>query len=66
MSIFEGMPEAEYFAIQAASNSGLKKVLQSPAHFRYCEPSDDDTRGKRLGARSTAPSLSQKSSRLAM
>lgn len=49
MAIFEGMPEAEYFAIQAASNSGLKKVLQSPAHFRYCEPGDDDTRGKEIG-----------------
>lgn len=49
MPIYEGMPEDQYFAIDAASNSGLKRVLQSPAHFKHCEPGDDDTRAKEIG-----------------
>lgn len=37
MAIHENMPQDEYFAIDAASNSGLKLVLRSPAHFKYRE-----------------------------
>lgn len=37
MSIHENMPQEEYFAIDAASNSGLKLVRRSPAHFKYKE-----------------------------
>lgn len=49
MSIIENMPSADYFAIEAASNSGLKLVMRSPAHFRYREPEDFDTRAKQIG-----------------
>ena len=34
MSIIENMPSADYFAVDAASNSGLKLLRRSPAHFK--------------------------------
>lgn len=37
MSIIENLSAEEYFAIDAASNSGLKLVRRSPAHFKYRE-----------------------------
>jgi hypothetical protein len=49
MPIYENMPQDDYFSIEAASNSGLKKLLRSPAHFKYPEPEADDTRGKQIG-----------------
>lgn len=49
MSIIENMPSADYFAVDAASNSGLKLVRRSPAHFKYREPEDGDTRAKQIG-----------------
>lgn len=35
--IYENLPADDYFAIDAASNSGLKLVRRSPAHFKYRE-----------------------------
>lgn len=35
--ILENLPSEEYFAIEAASNSALKLVRRSPAHFKYRE-----------------------------
>lgn len=35
--IYENLPQEEYFSIEAASNSGLKLVRRSPAHFKYRE-----------------------------
>lgn len=35
--IYENLPAEDYFAIEAASNSGLKLVRRSPAHFKYKE-----------------------------
>jgi len=32
--VFPGMPAADYFAIEALSQSGCKSILRSPAHFR--------------------------------
>lgn len=49
MSIIENMAQDEYFAIEAASNSGLKKIRRSPAHFKSPEPSKEDTRAKQIG-----------------
>lgn len=49
MPIYENMPEAEYFAIEAASNSGLKKIMRSPAHFRYPPPERGDKRNLEIG-----------------
>lgn len=49
MSIIENMPSADYFAVDAASNSGLKLIRQSPAHYKYREPEDFDTRAKQIG-----------------
>lgn len=50
MPIFENMPADEYFAIDAASNSGLKLVRRSPAHFKYPEPFKKDSRAKEMGS----------------
>lgn len=50
MPIFENMPAEEYFAIDAASNSGLKLVRRSPAHFKYPEPVKRDSRAKEMGS----------------
>lgn len=49
MSIIENMPSADYFSVDAASNSALKLVRQSPAHYKYREPEDFDTRAKQIG-----------------
>lgn len=38
--IYENLPAEDYFAIEAASNSGLKLVRRSPAHFKYKEEKD--------------------------
>lgn len=48
--IYENLPAEEYFAIEAASNSSLKLVARSPAHFKYAEPGDYDTRAKEIGS----------------
>lgn len=50
MPIIENLSQEDYFAIEAASNSGNKKINQSPAHFKYPEPKADDTRGKQIGS----------------
>lgn len=50
MSIIENLPSEEYFAVDAASNSGLKLVRQSPAHFKYREAEAYDTRAKDIGS----------------
>lgn len=49
MSIIENLSSADYFAYEAASNSALKLVRQSPAHYKYREPEDYDTRAKQIG-----------------
>lgn len=40
--VFEAMPADEYFAVEAMSASGAKKMLRSPAHYRLMrtEPSE--------------------------
>lgn len=38
--IYENLPAEDYFAIEAASNSGLKLIRRSPAHFKYKEEKD--------------------------
>lgn len=48
--IYENLPADDYFAIDAASNSGLKLVRRSPAHFKYREPGTGDTRAKQIGS----------------
>lgn len=48
--IYENLPAEDYFAIEAASNSGLKLIRRSPAHFKYREPGADDTRAKQIGS----------------
>lgn len=50
MPIYENMPAEDYFAIDAASNSGLKLIRRSPAHFKYREPGTGDTRAKQIGS----------------
>lgn len=47
--IHENLPFADYLAIDAASNSGLKKVRRSPAHFKYPEPQKKDSRAMEIG-----------------
>lgn len=47
--ILENLPFAEYLAIEAASNSGLKRVRRSPAHFKYPEPQKKDSRAMEIG-----------------
>lgn len=46
--IYENLPQDEYFAIEAASNSGLKDVRRSPAHFRY-RPQKEATPAMAMG-----------------
>lgn len=48
MAIIENMPAEEYFSVEAASNSGLKLIRRSPAHFRYKEEKDP-TPGMAMG-----------------
>ena len=50
MPILENLPAEEYFAIEAASNSGLKLIRRSPAHFKYPEPVKRDSRAKEIGS----------------
>lgn len=50
MSIIENLSAEDYFAIEAASNSGLKLIRRSPAHFKYREPGTGDTRAKQIGS----------------
>lgn len=50
MPIIENLPSDDYFAIEAASNSGLKMIRRSPAHFKYPEPSKKDTRAMEIGS----------------
>lgn len=38
--IYENLPADDYFAIDAASNSGLKLIRRSPAHFKFKEEKD--------------------------
>lgn len=47
--IIENLSHEEYLAIDAASNSALKLIRQSPAHFKYREQEDYDTRAKQIG-----------------
>lgn len=48
--IYEGLPFDEYLKLEAASNSALKLIRQSPAHFKFREPEDYDTRAKEIGS----------------
>lgn len=48
--IYENLPADDYFAIEAASNSGLKDVRRSPAHYKLREPGTGDTRAKQIGS----------------
>lgn len=48
--IHENLPADEYFAIEAASNSYLKKVRRSPAHAHDPEPDKKDTRNMEIGS----------------
>ncbi len=50
MSVIPNLPARDYHAIQAASNSALKLIRQSPAHFMYREPEEHDTRAKQIGS----------------
>lgn len=47
--IIENMPFADYLAVDAISNSGLKRILRSPAHFKYPEPDKADSRAMEIG-----------------
>lgn len=40
--IIDGMTDKEYFAVEAASNSGLKMVNKSPAHFMFAKNNPED------------------------
>lgn len=50
MAIIENLPFDQYLAIDAASSSFLKDVRRSPAHARYKEAEDYDTRAKEIGS----------------
>jgi len=50
MPIIENMLSDDYFAFEAASNSGLKLIRQSPAHFKYREETAHDSRAKEIGS----------------
>jgi len=47
--IHENLPFDQYLSLPAASNSGLKKILRSPAHFKYPEPDKKDSRAMQIG-----------------
>lgn len=49
MTIITNLPNAEYHSHEAIGSTGLKLIMRSPAHFRYQEPVDHDTRAKQLG-----------------
>jgi len=48
--IIENLPAEDYFRYAAASNSALKLVRRSPAHMKYREPEEHDTRAKEIGS----------------
>lgn len=48
--IYENLPAEDYFSIEAASNSYLKKVRRSPAHAHDPEPEKKDTRNMEIGS----------------
>jgi len=50
MPIITDLPFDQYLAIEAASNSFLKDMRRSPAHARYKEAEDYDTRAKEIGS----------------
>ena len=50
MPIIENLPFDQYLAIDAASNSFLKDMRRSPAHAKFKEPEDYDTRAKEIGS----------------
>lgn len=50
MPIIADLPFDQYLAIEAASNSFLKDMRRSPAHARYKEAEDYDTRAKEIGS----------------
>ena len=50
MPIIADLPFDQYLAIEAASNSFLKDMRRSPAHARYKEAEDYDTRSKEIGS----------------
>lgn len=50
MAIIADLPFDQYLAIEAASNSFLKDMRRSPAHARYKEAEDYDTRAKEIGS----------------
>ena len=50
MPIIADLPFDQYLSIEAASNSFLKDMRRSPAHARYKEAEDYDTRAKEIGS----------------
>lgn len=46
--IYKNMPDSEYFAIDAVSNSYLKEVKKSPGHAKFA-PKDEPTKAKGVG-----------------
>lgn len=49
MTIIQSLSNADYHADEAIGSTGLKLIIRSPAHFRYQEPVEHDTRAKQLG-----------------
>jgi exodeoxyribonuclease VIII len=43
------IPDAEYFALEALSNSGVKEILKTPAHFKAMSTDTYDSRSLRVG-----------------
>lgn len=50
MTIHYDLPSEDYFSYKAASNSALKLVRRSPAHHKYREPAEHDTRAMEIGS----------------
>lgn len=49
MTITPNLSNHDYHADAAIGSTGLKLILRSPAHFRYQEPVEHETRAKQLG-----------------
>lgn len=49
MTIIRTLSSQLYHEDPAIGSTGLKLILRSPAHFRYQEPVEHDTRAKQLG-----------------
>ena len=49
MNQLVAMPDKEYFAMEALSNSGMKKILQSPLHFKRGDSDFSESKAMRLG-----------------